>query len=86
MSPSKDDLQGAVLEKGDMIRDGLTGGHLDDLFFGGGGILGGSPGLTGLNEKLGGTRVGANPLAALFAASNAGGLPSPVGIQQVNGR
>ena len=86
MSPSKDELHGSGLEKGDMLRDSISSGALDDLFLGGGGILGGAggvPGFTGLNGKLMGAGVGANPLAAIFAASNSGGIPSPAGIQQV---
>ena len=74
------------LEKGDMLRDGISSGALDDIFLGGSGSLGGSPGgvgLGGLNGKLMGSGVGTNPLAAIFAASNAGGIPSPAGIQQV---
>ena len=47
------------------------------------GGAGGVPGLCGLNGKLMGAGVGTNPLAAIFAASNAGGMPSPAGIQQV---
>ena len=88
MSPSKDDLQGPGIEKGDMLRDSISSGALDDLFLGGGGGglggAGGIPGLGGLNGKLMGAGVGTNPLAALFAASNAGGMPNPAGIQQVN--
>ena len=88
MSPSKDDLHGPGIEKGDMLRDSISSGALDDLFLGsaGGGGLGGAgglPGLGGLNGKLMGAGVGTNPLAALFAASNAGGMPNPAGIQQV---
>ena len=69
-----------------MLRDGISSGALDDIFLGGSGSLGGSPGgvgLGGLNGKLMGSGVGTNPLAAIFAASNAGGIPSPAGIQQV---
>ena len=87
MSPSKDDLHGPSLEKADMLRDSISSGALDDLFLpGGGGGLGGAggiPGLGGLNGKLMGASVGTNPLAALFAASNGGGMPNPTGIQQV---
>ena len=69
-----------------MLRDGISSGPLDDIFLGGSGSLGGSPGgvgLGGLNGKLMGSGVGTNPLAAIFAASNTGGIPSPAGIQQV---
>ena len=69
-----------------MLRDGISSGALDDIFLGGSGSLGGSPGgvgLGGLNGKLMGSGVGTNPLAAIFAASNTGGIPSPAGIQQV---
>ena len=69
-----------------MLRDGISSGALDDIFLGGSGSLGGSPGgvgLGGLNGKLMGSGVATNPLAAIFAASNAGGIPSPAGIQQV---
>ena len=86
MSPSKDDMHASSMEKGDMLRDSITSGALDDLFLGGAGVAGGSggvPALSGLNGKLMGGGVGANPLAAIFAASNAGGMPSPTGIQQV---
>merc|ERR1711997_1149122 len=38
-----------------------------------------------MGGKLMGSGVGTNPLAAIFAASNAGGIPSPAGIQQVAG-
>ena len=86
MSPSKDDIHSTGLEKGDLLRESISSGALDDIFLGGGGILGGAggvPGFTGLNGKLMGAGVGTNPLAAIFAASNAGGIPSPAGIQQV---
>ena len=69
-----------------MLRDGISSGALDDIFLGGSGSLEGSPGgvgLGGLNGKLMGSGVGTNPLAAIFAASNTGGIPSPAGIQQV---
>ena len=86
MSPSKEDMHGSGIEKADMLRDSISSGALDDLFLGGGGGLGGAggiPGLGGLNGKLMGAGVGTNPLAAIFAASNAGAMPNPAGIQQV---
>lgn len=88
MSPSKDDLHGSGLDKGDILRDSISGGALDDLFLGGGGNgalagAGAFPGIGGLNGKLMGAGSGTNPLAALFAASNAGGIPNPAGLQQV---
>ena len=88
MSPSKEDMHGPGQEKADMLRDSISSGALDDLFLGGGGGggfggAGGIPGLGGLNGKLMGAGVGTNPLAAIFAASNAGGMPNPAGIQQV---
>ena len=86
MSPLKDDIHGTGLEKAELLRESISSGALDELFLGGGGGLGGAggiQGLGGLNGKLMGAGVGTNPLAAIFAASNAGGMPSPAGIQQV---
>ena len=64
---------------------------MDDLLLGGGGIGGGAlggmgAGFAGLNGKLMGVGPGTNPLAAIFAASNASGIHSNPGLQQVKYR